>query len=301
MSIQAQIVNLLETLQREFDLTYLFIAHDLAVVRHISDRIAVMYLGQIMELSPGDDLYDNPLHPYTISLLSAIPIPDPVVERQRESILLQGDLPSPAAPPAGLSFSHPLPVRTADALSRRRARAAPARGPPRQVPLGGEDQGGRDPAAATGGCVRAGRRRLSRLRAAADVGAALDEKRIDIRWRDLDAYGHVNQAVYLTFAEEALDDWFRRRLALDEGRVWDYVAARTTIEYRSELRLADVQAVGTVELVRLGTKSVTAKTTLRAPDGRVAAEIESVVVVLDGKGGASRAITDAERQALQAK
>ena len=127
------------------------------------------------------------------------------------------------------------------------------------------------------------------------------EKRIDIRWRDLDAYGHVNQAVYLTFAEEALDDWFRRRLSLEEGRVWDYVAARTTIEYRSELRLEDVQAVGTVELVRLGTKSVTAKTTLCAPDGRVAAEIESVVVVLEGKGGTSRAMSEAERQALQAK
>ena len=124
------------------------------------------------------------------------------------------------------------------------------------------------------------------------------EKRIDIRWRDLDAYGHVNQAVYLTFAEEALDAWFRRRLALDEGRVWDYVAAKTTIEYRSELRLADVQAVGTVELVRLGTKSVTARTTLQARDGRVAAEIESIVVVLDGKGGASRALTEAERAAL---
>jgi peptide/nickel transport system ATP-binding protein len=104
VSIQAQIVNLLETLQREFDLTYLFIAHDLAVVRHISDRIAVMYLGQIMELSPADDLYDNPLHPYTISLLSAIPIPDPEVERQRSSILLQGDLPSPANPPHACRF-----------------------------------------------------------------------------------------------------------------------------------------------------------------------------------------------------
>ena len=124
------------------------------------------------------------------------------------------------------------------------------------------------------------------------------EKRVDIRWRDLDAYGHVNQAVYLTFAEEALDDWFRRRLNLDQGRVWDYVAAKTTIEYRSELRLDDVQAVGTVELVRLGTKSVTVRTTLRAPDGRVAAEIESVVVVLDGEGGPSRAITEAERLAL---
>jgi peptide/nickel transport system ATP-binding protein len=104
VSIQAQIVNLLEALQREFDLTYLFIAHDLAVVRHISDRIAVMYLGQIMELSPADDLYENPLHPYTISLLSAIPIPDPEIERQRESILLQGDLPSPAAPPKACRF-----------------------------------------------------------------------------------------------------------------------------------------------------------------------------------------------------
>jgi len=104
VSIQAQIVNLLETLQREFDLTYLFIAHDLAVVRHISDRIAVMYLGQIMELSPADDLYDNPLHPYTISLLSAIPIPDPEIERNRSSILLQGDLPSPANPPDACRF-----------------------------------------------------------------------------------------------------------------------------------------------------------------------------------------------------
>jgi peptide/nickel transport system ATP-binding protein len=104
VSIQAQIVNLLEALQREFDLTYLFIAHDLAVVRHISDRIAVMYLGQIMELSPSDDLYENPLHPYTISLLSAIPIPDPAIERQRKSILLYGDLPSPAAPPTACRF-----------------------------------------------------------------------------------------------------------------------------------------------------------------------------------------------------
>ncbi len=104
VSIQAQIVNLLELLQKEFDLTYLFIAHDLAVVRHISDRIAVMYLGQIMELSPADDLYDNPLHPYTISLLSAIPIPDPEVERNRTSILLQGDLPSPANPPHACRF-----------------------------------------------------------------------------------------------------------------------------------------------------------------------------------------------------
>ena len=104
VSIQAQIINLLEQLQEEFDLTYLFIAHDLAVVRHISDRIAVMYLGWIVEVSSAAELYENPLHPYTISLLSAVPIPDPIVERQREPILLAGDLPSPASPPAACRF-----------------------------------------------------------------------------------------------------------------------------------------------------------------------------------------------------
>ncbi len=104
VSIQAQIINLLENLQAEFDLTFLFIAHDLAVVKHISDRIAVMYLGSIVEVSPADELYDNPLHPYTISLLSAVPIPDPVVEKQRETILLAGDLPSPANPPPACRF-----------------------------------------------------------------------------------------------------------------------------------------------------------------------------------------------------
>jgi peptide/nickel transport system ATP-binding protein len=104
VSIQAQMINLFEQLQDDFALTYLFIAHDLAVVRHISDRIAVMYLGSVVEVSPADELYDNPLHPYTISLLSAVPIPDPVVEKRRESILLAGDVPSPAHPPPACRF-----------------------------------------------------------------------------------------------------------------------------------------------------------------------------------------------------
>jgi peptide/nickel transport system ATP-binding protein len=104
VSIQAQIVNLLERLQAELGLTYLFIAHDLAVVRHISDRIAVMYLGKIVEIASSDDLYDNPLHPYTITLLSAIPIPDPAIERRRTAIRVTGDLPSPANPPQACRF-----------------------------------------------------------------------------------------------------------------------------------------------------------------------------------------------------
>jgi acyl-CoA thioester hydrolase len=124
------------------------------------------------------------------------------------------------------------------------------------------------------------------------------EKHIDIRWRDLDAYGHVNQAVYLTFAEEVLDDWFRQKLELMPGAVWDYVAARASLDYRSELRQKDVQAVGSASLVRLGTKSVTAAVTLSAADGRVVAEIELVVVAIEGKGGASRPLTAGERAAL---
>jgi len=104
VSIQAQIVTLLEELQERLRLTYLFIAHDLAVVRHISDRIAVMYLGKIVEIAPSDDLYDNPLHPYTLTLLSAIPIPDPAVERARKAIRVTGELPSPANPPPACRF-----------------------------------------------------------------------------------------------------------------------------------------------------------------------------------------------------
>jgi oligopeptide transport system ATP-binding protein len=118
VSIQAQVVNLLEDLQKERGLTYLFIAHDLSMVRHIADRVAVMYLGRVMELSSRTEVYNNPLHPYTQALLSAVPVPDPVVEAKRQRVILTGDVPSPANPPTGCVFHTRCPVAKEECAQR---------------------------------------------------------------------------------------------------------------------------------------------------------------------------------------
>jgi oligopeptide transport system ATP-binding protein len=117
VSIQAQMINLLEELQDDFKLTYVFIAHDLGVVRHVSDRIAVMYLGKLVELSPAEELYTRPIMPYTEALLSAVPIPDPDLSEQRQRIVLEGDVPSPISPPSGCRF-HPRCRYATDICSR---------------------------------------------------------------------------------------------------------------------------------------------------------------------------------------
>jgi len=133
VSIQAQIINLLQDLQKEFQLTYLFIAHDLAVVRHLSDRIAVMYLGKVVETADRNDIYERPQHPYTKALLSSIPVPDPAVERERAPIALKGEIPSPVNPPSGCRFHTRCPIARVPGICAEQEPALEAHGARDQV------------------------------------------------------------------------------------------------------------------------------------------------------------------------
>ena len=159
VSVQAQIINLLGDLQKDFKLTYLFVAHDLSVVRHVSDRVAVMYLGKLMEVSPAEELYTKPIHPYTGALLAAIPIPDPEENRRRERVVVSGEPPNPIDPPSGLRVPSPLPPRHRHLPRGRAAAGALPQRAPRRLPPPDERQRRRDP------CRRRGTTRAPRAAA----------------------------------------------------------------------------------------------------------------------------------------